>query len=164
MKGVVFIDDRSAVHIIPRAEVRHVEVVALGGDGWALKYQLAHTLVVRSVEWKGESQPGSLKDKIEIGAYNKIAAESLLTMLTTGHRDLRLERSADNIFLVRSGTVEEDDRVALCRCFITEMALTARQTAIGPLDDTRMQMLHEIHAAARDLILPDWYPLKEDPR
>lgn len=164
MKGIVFIDDRSAVHIIPRAEIRHVEVVALGGDDWALKYQLTHTLVVRPVEWKGESRPASLKDKIDIGEYNKLAAGSVLIMLTTGHRDLRLERRMDNVFLVRSGTVEDEERVALCRRFITEMALTARQTAIGPLDETRMQMLHEIHAAARDLVLPDWYPLKEEPR
>ena len=164
MRGIVLVDDRSAVHIIPRAEVRHVEVVALGGDDWALKYQLTHTLVVRSVEWKGESRPASLKEKIDIGEYNRIAAGSLLTMLTSGHRDIRLERRADNIFLVRSGLIEEDERVALCRKFITEMALTARQTAIGPLDDARMQMFHEIHAAARDLILPDWYPLKEEPR
>lgn len=164
MRGTVFIDDRSAVHIIPRSEVRYVEVVALGGDDWALKYQLAHTLVVRAVEWKGESRPASLKEKIDIGEYNKLAAGSVLTMLTTGHRDIRLERLTDNFFLVRSGLVEEDARVALCRRFITEMALIARQTAIGPLDDTRMQMLHEIHAAARDLILPDWYPLKEETR
>ncbi len=43
MRGTVFVADRSAVHIIPRAEVHHVEVLALGGDSWALKYQLAHT-------------------------------------------------------------------------------------------------------------------------
>ena len=150
------------MHIIPRSEVRHVEVCHVGGDGWALKYQLTHTLIVRSIEWKGESRPASLKEKIDIGAYNRIAAGSLLTMLTSGHRDIRLERRANNIFLVRSGLIEEDERVALCRKFITEMALTARQTAIGPLDDTRRQMLNEIQDAARDLILPDWYPLKEE--
>lgn len=164
MKGIVFVDDWSAAHIIPRAELRHVEVVPLGGDDWALKYQLTHTLVVRSVEWKGESRPGSLKEKISVGEYNKLAAGALLTMLTRGHRDIHLERRADNFFHVRSGLIENDDQVVLCRQFITEMALTARQTAIGPLDDARMQMLHEIHSAARDLILPDWYPLKEDPR
>ena len=162
MRGVVFVDDRSAVHVIPRAEVRHVEVVPLGGDGWALKYQLAHIVTVRSVEWKGESRPATLKGKIEIGEYNQMAAGALLTTITRGHRDVRLERRADNVFLVRSGLIEEDDRVALCRRFITEMALTARQTAIGPLDDVRLTMLHEIHAAARDLVLPDWYPLKEE--
>ena len=164
MKGIVFVDDRSAVHVIPRAELRHVEAVALGGDGWALKYQLAGTVVVRSVEWKGESRPATLKTKVEVGEYNQMAAEYLLTVLTRGHRDVHLERRTDNVFFVRSGLVENDARVVLCRQFITEMSLTARQTAIGPLDDTRLHMLHEIHAAARDLVLPDWYPLKEDPR
>ena len=160
MKGIVFVDDRSTVHVIPRSEVRHVEVVALGGDGWALKYQIAGTVVVRSVEWKGESRPDSLKDKIDVGGYNQIAAGGLLTMLTRGHRDIHLERRADNVFLVRSGLVEDDARVVLCRQFVVEMALTARQAAIG--DEARLQMLHEIHAAARDLVLPDWYPLKEE--
>lgn len=163
MRGVVKIDDGAEVHVIPRAEVRHVEVVALGDDDWALKYQLTHTVVVRSVEWKGESRPESLRDKITVAEYNRIAAGSLQTMLTRGHRDLHLERrSIDNVFFVRSGLVENDERVALCRKFIAEMALTARQTAIGPLDDTRLHMLHEIHAAARDLVLPDWFPLKEE--
>ena len=164
MKGIVFVDDRSAVHVIPRAEVRHVEVVAISGDDWALKYQLAGTVVVRSVEWKGESRPETLKTKATVGEYNKMAAEFVLTVITRGHRDVHLERRTDNVFVVRSGLVEDDARVVLCRQFITEMALTARQTAIGPLDETRLQMLHEIHAAARDLVLPDWYPLKEDPQ
>lgn len=169
MKGIVFVDDRSAAHIIPRAELRHVEVVPLGGDDWALKYQLTHTLVVRSVEWKGESRPGSLKEKISVGEYNKLAAGALLTMLTRGHRDIHLERRADNFFHVRSGLIENDDQVVLCRQFITEMALVAQQSSIGevvmhPLNEARFQILHDIHAAARDLILPEWYPLKEDPR
>ena len=162
MKGIVLVDDRSVVHIIPRAEVRHVEVVALGGDGWVLKYQIAGTAVVRSVEWKGEGRPETLKTKATVGEYNKMAAEFLLTVITRGHRDVHLERRADNVFFVRSGLIEDDARVVLCRQFITEMALTARQTAIGPLDETRRQMLHEIHAAARDLVLPDWYPLKDE--
>lgn len=166
MRGIVFVDDRSAVHVIPRAEIRHVEVVSLGGDDWALKYQLAGTVVVRAVEWKGESRPESLKGAIDVKGYNQIAAGSLLMMLTRGQRDLHLERRADNVFLVRSGLVEDDARVVLCRQFVVEMALTARQAAIG--DEARLQMLHEIHAAARDLVLPDWYPLKEqlkeDPR
>jgi hypothetical protein len=160
VRGIVFVDDRSAVHIIPRAEVRYVEVVALGGDGWALKYQLAGTLVVRSVEWKGESRPETLKTKVEVGEYNNMAAGYLLTVITRGHRDVHLERRSDNVFFVRSGLVEDDARAVLCRQFIVEMALTARQTAVG--DEARLQMLHEIHAAARDLVLPDWFPLKED--
>ena len=164
MKGIVLVDDRSEVHVIPRAELRHVEIVALGGDGWALKYQLAGTVVVRAVEWKGESRPETLKAKLPVGEYNRMAAEFLLAVFTRGHRDVHLERRTDNVFFVRAGLVENDARVVLCRQFITEMALTARQTAIGPLDDTRLHMLHEIHAAARDLVLPDWYPLKEDPR
>lgn len=161
MRGIVKIDDRSAVHVIPRAEIRYAEVVLLGGDDWALKYQLASTVVVRSVEWKGECRPETLKTKVEVGEYNKMAAEFVSTLITRGHRDLHLERRTDNVFLVRSGLIEDDARIVLCRKFIAEMALTARQTAIGPLDDTRLQMLHEIHAAARDLVLPDWYPLKE---
>jgi len=162
VRGIVLVDDRSAVHVIPRAEIRHVEVVALGGDGWALRYQLADTVHVRSVEWRGESRPESLKAKIEISDYNQIAAGGLLTILTRGLRDVHLERRADNVFFVRSGLIEDDAHVVLCRQFITEMTLTARQSAIG--DEARLQMLHEIHAAARDLVLPDWYPLKEDLR
>ena len=169
MRGIVFVDDRSAVHIIPRAEVRHAEVVALGGDGWALKYQLANTVVVRSVEWKGESRPESLKAKIDVGEYSRIAAGAVLTMLTRGHRDVHLERRSDNVFLVRSGLVEDDERVTLCRQFIAERALTSKESTIDgvlmhPLNNARWQILDEIHAAARDLILPDWYPLKEEPR
>jgi hypothetical protein len=57
---------------------------------------------------------------------------------------------------------QQATRVALCRQFIADMALTARQTAVP--DDARLQMLHEIHAAARDLVLPDWYPIKEEAR
>jgi hypothetical protein len=158
VKGIVLVDDRSAVHVIPRAEVRHVEVVEFDGDGWALKYQLAGTAVIRAVEWKGESRPESLKGKIDVGEYNRIAAGGVLTMITRGHRDIHLERRSDNVFLVRSGLVEDDARVVLCRQFVVKM--TSR-LGLG-LDDRRQQMLHEICAAARDLVLPDWYPLKEE--
>lgn len=160
MRGIVFVDDRSAVHVIPRAEVRHVEVVALGGDDWALKYQLAGTIVVRSVEWKGESRPESLKDKIDVGGYNQIAAGGLLTILTRGHRDVHLERRTDNVFLVRSGMIEDDARGVLCRQFIVEMV---SRMGLGSSVE-RQTMLHEIRAAARDLVLPAGYAPKEDPR
>jgi hypothetical protein len=161
VRGVVFVDDRSAVHVIPRAEVRHVEVVSLGGDDWALKYQLAGAVVVRAVEWKGESRPESLKDKIDVGGYNQIAAGGLLTMITRGHRDIHLERRADNVFLVRSGLIEDDARVVLCRQFIVDMV---SRIGLGTLDYRRQTMLHEIRAAACDLALPDGYAPKEDPR
>jgi len=164
MRGIVFVDDRNAVHIIPRAEVRHVEVVTLGGDNWALKYQLAGTVVVRTVEWKGESRPASLKDKIDVGGYNQIAAGFLLTVLTRGHRDVHLERRADNVFFVRSGLVEDDAHVVLCRQFITEMSLVALESPHGRLDEAHGKLLREIFAAARDLVLPDGYSLKEDLR
>ena len=158
MRGIVFVDDRSAVHIIPRAEIRHVEVVSLGGDDWALKYQLAGTVVVRSVEWKGEGRPESLKTKIEVGDYNQIAAGGVLTILTRGHRDVHLERRIDNVFFVRSGLIEDDARVVLCRQFIVEMV---SRLGRGSLDDRRQTVLHEICAAARDLVLPEGYALKE---
>lgn len=163
MRGIVFVDDRSAVHVIPRAEVRHVEVVALGGDDWALKYQLAGTALVRAVEWKGESRPASLKDKIDVGGYNQIAAGALLTTITRGHRDVHLERRSDNVFLVRSGLIEDDERVVLCRQFVVEMATKVLSARVA-IDQSRQTMLHEIRDAARDLVLPDWYPLKEESR
>ena len=155
LKGIVFVDDRSTVHVIPRTEVRYVEVVAIGGDDWALTYQLAGTVVVRSVEWKGESRPTSLKTKIEVGEYNCIAASGLLTMITRGYRDLHLERRADNVFLVRSGLVEEDARVVLCRQFIAERARVALDSPHGHLDEAHQKILHEIRDAAGDLVLPD---------
>ena len=165
MRGLVFVDDRSVAHIIPRAEIRHVEVVSLGGDDWALKYQLAGTVVVRAVEWKGESRPESLKGSIDVKGYNQIAAGSLLTMLTRGQRDLHLERRADNVFLVRSGHVEDDAHVVMCRQFIVErVSRMGMLLRIGPLDNQWQTMLNEICAAARDLRLPDGYAPKEDPR
>lgn len=115
MKGIVFVDDRSAVHVIPRAEVRYVEVVDLGVGDWALKYQLAGTIVVRSVEWKGEGRPETLKTKVTVGAYNKMAAEFLLEVLTRGYRDVHLSRRADNVFFVRSDLPEDDAHCTLCR-------------------------------------------------
>lgn len=162
MRGNVFVDDRNTVHVIPRAEVRYVKVVALGGDGWALKYQLAGTFVERSVEWKGESRPESLKDMIDVGGYNQIAAGGLLTMITRGHRDIHLERRADNVFFVRSGLVEDDARVALCRQFVADRALAALETPHGRLDEAHQKTLREIRDAAHDLVLPDWYPVKEE--
>ncbi len=165
MRGIVKIDDEATVHVIPRAEVRHVDVepLGVGGNAWVLKYQLAGVAIVRKIEWFGDCRPPTLRnDKISIYDYNQIAAVAVQTTITRGHRDVHLERRSDGVFLVRSGFVEEDDRVVLCRKFIAEMALTARQTAIGPFDDARLQMLHEIHAAARDLVLPEWFPLKED--
>jgi hypothetical protein len=156
----------SCVHVIPRAEVRYVEVIKLAGysDGWSLNYQLTGMPNARTIQWKGDCRPPTLKSdaKITIGEYNRIAAESVQATITRGQRDVHLERRSDGVILVRSGLIEDDTLVVLCRKFITEMALTARQTAIGPLDDTRLHMLHEIHAAARDLVLPDWFPLRED--
>lgn len=167
MRGVVKIDDGSAVHVIPRAEVRYVEVVPFNGDRveWRLSYQLAGTALERCIEWRTDCRPPTLRnDKISIGEYNQIAAQAVQTTITRGQRDVHLERRSDGVMLVRLGLLEDDVRVVLCRKFITEMALTARQTAIGPLDETRRTMLHEIHAAARDLVLPDWCPLKDDPQ
>lgn len=155
------VDDRSAVHVIPRAEVRHVEVVAIGGDDWALKYQLAGTAIDRSVEWKGESRPETLKDKIDVAGYNQLAAGGLLTMITRGHRDIHLERRSDNVFLVRSGLVEDDAHVVLCRQLVVDLV---SRLGLGAIDERRQQMLHEIRDAAGDLKLPDWYPLKQVPQ
>jgi hypothetical protein len=155
----------SCVHIIPRAEVRYVEVTKLAGysDAWVLDYQLVG-MPVRSIRWQCDCRPPSLKRDATITTdeYNRIAAESVQAVITRGHRDVHLERRSDGVVLVRSGMIENDAQVVLCRKFIAEMALTARQTAIGPLDDTRLHMLHEIHAAARDLVLPAWFPLQED--
>jgi hypothetical protein len=162
MRGIVKINDGSVVHVIPRAEVRHAEVVALGDDDWALKYQLACTVIIRAVEWKGESRPETLKTKIEIGAYNRLAAGSVLTMITSGHRDSHLERRSDNVFMVRSGLVEDDARVVLCRQFVAEMV--TRLDFKKEFDEDRRKLLHEIRAAAQDLVLPDWYPLQEESR
>jgi hypothetical protein len=41
--------------------------------------------------------------------------------------------------------------------FITDMALTAVQTAIGPLDETRRTMLWEIKKAASHGEVPEWF-------
>jgi hypothetical protein len=164
VRGIVKIDDGSEVHVIPRAEVRYADVTQLDGDkdGWVLCYQLIGA-IERNIVWEGDCRPATLRnDKISIGEYNRIAADAVQATITRGYRDVHLERRSDGVILVRSGFIEDDDRVVLCRKFIAEMALTARQTAIGPLDDARLQMLHEIHAAARDLVLPDWFPLKED--
>lgn len=165
MRGIVKIDDGAAVHVVPRAEVRYAAVVHEGGEGGgaALHYQLAGG-VSRTIEWRGDCRPPTLRDdaKISVGDYNLIAAQAVQTTITRGHRDVHLERRSDGVILVRGGLVEEDAQVVLCRKFIADMALTARQTAIGPLDDTRLSMLHEIHAAARDLVLPAWFPLQFD--
>lgn len=167
MKGTVLIDDGLAVHVIPRAEVRYAEVATVGEEpGWhELRYQLAGS-AERSIEWRGDCRPPTLRsdEKISVGEYNRIAAQAVQQTITRGHRDVHLERRSDGVILVRLGLVEEDDRVALCRKFIAEMALTALQTAVGPLDEARRQMLWEIRAAARDLVLPEWYPLKEELR
>ena len=167
VKGIVKIDDRLTVHVIPRDAVRYVEVVELDGHvpaGWMLSYQIAGSSSTRNIEWRGDCRPPTLRDdaKISIHEYNKIAAQAVQTILTRGYRDTHLERRSDGVFLVRSGLMENDDRVALCRRFIIDMAMTARQTAIGPLDETRSHMLWEIQQAAHDLVLPDWYPLKEE--
>ncbi len=159
------IDDRAAVHMIPRAEVRYVEVAPIGGDDWELKYQLTGAAAARSIEWRGDCRPPTLKnDKISIGEYNRIAAGSIQTMITCGHRDVHLERRSDGVILVRSGLVEEDDRVVLCRKFIAEAALVALATPHGRLDPAHGALLREIFAAARDLVLPDTYPIQEEPR
>jgi len=163
MRGIVKIDDGRAVHVIPRAEVRYAEVISLAGyaEGWALRYQLVGMTFFREIEWRGESRPAGLKTQIDVGEYNRLATGSILTMITRGQRDLHLERRADNVFLVRSGLVEDDVQVVLCRKFIAERALTSLQSAGGVIDE---QLLREIQDAARDLVLPDWYPLKEEVR
>jgi hypothetical protein len=163
MRGIVKIDDGRAVHVIPRAEVRYAEVISLAGyaEGWALRYQLVGMTFFREIEWRGESRPAALKTEIDVGEYTRIAAGSVHTMIPRGQRALHLERRADNVFLVRSGLVEDDVRVVLCRKFIAEMAMTSLLSVRGMLDE---QLLREIQDAARDLVLPDWYPLKEEVR
>ena len=167
MKGIVKIDDHLTVHVIPRDEVRYVEILALPGPeaaDWMLSYQLAGSSRTCEIEWRGDCRPPTLRDdaKILANEYNQIAAQAVQTILTRGFRDVHLERRLDGVFLVRSGLLENDDRVVLCRQFITDMSVTARQTAIGPLDEARRQMLWQIQQAAHDLVLPDWYPLKEE--
>ena len=167
MKGIIKIDDRLTVHVIPRDEIRYVDVHVTGDAevrGWTLSYQLSGSPSSHEIEWSGDCRPPTLRDdaKITIHEYNQIAAQAVQTILTRGFRDVHLERRLDGVFLVRSGFLEDDDRVVLCRRFVTDMAITARQTAIGPLDEARRQMLWEIQQAAHDLVLPDWYPLKEE--
>ena len=167
MKGIVKIDDRLTVHVIPRDEIRYVDVHVTADTevrGWTLSYQLAGSSSAREIEWSGDCRPPTLRDdtKILVNEYNQIAAQAVQTILTRGFRDVHLERRLDGVFLVRSGLLENDDLVVLCRRFITDMSVTARQTAIGPLDEARRQMLWEIQQAAHDLVLPDWYPLKEE--
>jgi hypothetical protein len=142
--------------VIPRAEVRHVEVVALGGDNWAVKYQLAGTVVVRSIEWKGDCRPPTLKDKIEIKDYNLMAAETLQTILTRGHRDLHLTRRSDGVILTRSGLAEEDERSVMCRSFIAKAAIAVLPRTFGPVE---RNLLQQIVLAAQDLRLPEEYQL-----
>ena len=158
MRGIVKIDDGTAVHVIPRSEVRHVEIVALGGDSCALNYQLE--VVIRSIEWKGDCRPESLKTKITVGEYNKSAAGSVMTMLTCGHRNLHLVRRSDGVILVRSGLLEEDHRMTLCRKFIADAVTVALDSPHGRLDEAHGKLLREIYAAARDLRLPDEYPIQ----
>lgn len=161
MRGIVKIDDGSVVHVIPRAEIRRVEVAALGGDGYVLRYQLVGGAVERDITWLGDCRPASLKASIEIGEYNQLAAAAVQTTLTRGYGDVHLERRADNVFLVRSGLIDNDARVVMCRQFIVDMVARLES---GALDDRRQTVLHEIRAAARDLVLPDGYPIKEEPR
>lgn len=163
LRGIVRIKDRDVLHVIPRAEVRHVMVNKddESGGAWVLHYQLA-TSIRGDVTWYGDCRPETLKDRITISEYNKLSADAVMMMLTEGYRDIFLRRREDGIFVVRSGLLEDDQRVELCRKFIAEMALTARQTAVGPLDEARREMLGEIQDAAQDLTLPDWYPLKEE--
>jgi hypothetical protein len=163
MKGLVMITDGSETHVIPRAEVRHIEIRNVVGykDAWELDYMLTGTNFVRTVRWHKDCRPESLKNQTTIGEYNESAAKYLQVVLTRGHRDVHLERRSDGVFFVRSGLIEDDARAVMCRQFIAEMALTVVQTAIGPLNETQMHMIWEMKQAARDLKLPDWYPLDE---
>jgi len=168
MRGIVKIDDGSAVHVIPRAEVRYVEVVALGAqhhsEVWVLRYQLS-SAPVRDIAWRGDCRPPTLRnDKISIGEYNRIAADAVQTTITRGHRDIHLERRSDGVILVRSGFIEDDDRVVLCRKFIAEAAQVALASPHGRLDEAHGKHLREIYAAARDLVLPEGYPIQEETR
>jgi hypothetical protein len=167
VRGIVKIDDGAAVHVIPRAEVRHVEVTKLVGDddGWTLDYQLVGAAVERNIVWEGDCRPPTLRnDKISIGEYNRIAAEAVQATITRGYRDVHLERRSDGVILVRSGFIEDDDRVVLCRKFIAEAVLAALATPHGRLDEAHGRQLREIYAAARDLVLPDGYPIQEETR
>jgi hypothetical protein len=163
VRGLVVIDDRTAVHVIPRAELRHVEIFSHAKDSRTLRYQLSGASTAHTIEWKGESRPPTLKDKISIGEYNEIAADAVRTTITRGYRDVHLERRLDNVFLVRSGLVEDDARVVLCRQFVVAMADKALKLMIGSVDDAHRQLLYDIRAAAHDLVLPDWYPIQEPP-
>lgn len=166
MRGIVLIDDGAEVHVIPRAEVRYAEISSPGGDTWLLKYQLAAAPTARSVRWEGDCRPPTLKEKISIGEYNRIAAQAMQTMITRGERDLHLERRSDGVILVRSGLLEDDARAVLCRKLIAEAAyallecVPSVETARGRLDD----LLRTIYLAARNLQLPDEYPVKEPDR
>jgi hypothetical protein len=177
VRGIVKIDDGTAVHVIPRAEVRHVEVVALkqrGPEklidealwgGWVLRYQLVGA-DPRSVEWCGDCRPPTLRNdaKISIAEYNRIAAEAVQATITRGHRDVHLERRSDGVILVRAGLIENDEHVVMCRKFIAETVLAALASPHGRLDETHGKLLREIYAAARDLVLPAGYPIQEERR
>ena len=163
MKGIVLIADGAELHVIPRAEVRHVEIRNVVGhkNAWELDYSLAGTNFIRTIRWHTDCRPESLKDKTTIGDYNESAALYIRTVITRGHRDVHLERRSDGVFFVRMGLIEDNARVVMCRQFIADMAMTVSQTAVGSLNEAQRQMIWKIKDAARDLKLPDWYPLDE---
>lgn len=54
------------------------------------------------------------------------------------------------------GELAEYQKTKMLMTFISEMAMTVSQTAIGPLNDTQQQMIREIKQAARGTV-PDWF-------
>jgi len=106
--GTVVIECADETHLIPRTEVRHVEICYAptehGGvrGEWILRYTLANA-GVGSILFAGDRRSEAVRQSVVAAdEYNRIAARTMKNMLTRGAHDLRIVLLADGQWHVMS--------------------------------------------------------------
>jgi hypothetical protein len=98
--GVVIVETEHELHVIPRTEVRHVEVGRNDCAIMSVTYTLAQASP-RCIEFHGDCRP-KLKLDLTAEQYNEISARAMIGFITRGNHDMRLVRLKSGLFEVTS--------------------------------------------------------------
>jgi hypothetical protein len=104
----------------------------------------------------------TLMEKEENGESTAFCANCAYEVLDVLAREIVRQDDAPELFRIQSrvaaleAELTESQKAKMILTFISEMALTVSQSAIGPLNETQSKMISEIKQAARGTV-PDWF-------
>src|SRR4029077_9167223 len=101
--GVVVIETEHETHLIPRSEVRYVDVRHADSSEpeWVLTYVLA-SAAPRYIKFSGDCRSDAVRGAVGADEYNRISAGTMMGFLTRGRNDMRIVARSNRTWEVKS--------------------------------------------------------------